>query len=316
MGGFDLKIIVLMGLVLFLAYVSNQFTSHSHAIIGSNYGQSEISQCLNDPAIIMNDGIIIGTSVTRESTPEIKSLTLNNHSFYNCGVSAIVKNLDFAYLLMNLLGHKYNLTGKEILVELNLQAMLASDSILSSPNLSSVVDMAPLQTKLFWIEGAYKLSKLRKLKISLETFIGLSFKILFPSSNLIYLDMRNPFKKRENLYLGKNSKILNSDKTQIDFFSQEFNQEIFIYRIKEIEALASQYGASVRFIFFPTNSLYTSKVKDNLNKSIDLLLNDKNIFKKEPINLMDLNNPEYFADCCHFNQLGQQAFELELKKIR
>lgn len=295
-----------------LVLLSNLVIDLSIAIAGSNYGQNSIKDCINDPELKKSTNILIGTSVSREINTYPKYLNLNGEDFFVCGVSAPVTNLDFHYLIIDLIENKYSLTNKKLIVEYSIQGALDSTSILEIKLAKSYIESAPVRTKIFWINGFVKNSEFtyENLKILMRVVTSL----VFPINALKYLDSDSPFQERRNNYLDSVYDENAPKAKDIKMFESDFNYDLNMYKLAELSSLVLRNGGELGFLIPPSNTYYT-RIIDNhaileLENFYQLILEYENSY-----DLRSLDDSAYFADCCHLNSSGQEAVEVLLDSM-
>ncbi|MFA0204169.1 hypothetical protein AB4450_13060 [Vibrio breoganii] len=313
-----MRIISTILIITSIAVLGNYIITVMNSVIGSTYGRNQLKQCLNNPRIKEYNHILIGTSVTRELSFPREAVKIDDNMYFNCGISAVSVNLGFHYLILDLLADKIDLSGKKILIELSLQGALDSSSIITSVGgaSSGIFDIAPIKTKIFWIEDFFRsdsnfefepnLSSMERLKKKLLTLISFIKSIYFPSTGFQYISENNDFVERKNAYKDVTSDKENINSNQVGFFTKDFKKDINKFRIDKITELVKKQGAELKFMIPPVNTLYSSYTGSKDIIEFNEFLIDEDIFHQAPIVMNSLDSIEYFADCCHLNNYGRK----------
>jgi hypothetical protein len=228
-----------------------------------------------------------------------------NKEYFNCGISAPVTNLDYHYLILNLIDEKFGLEGKNILIEHSIQGAL-SDTIVNSKSFTSYLDVAPLRTKIFWIRVLFVENEWGNINI--KNLSSLVLSILIPSAGLRNLSLKPEFLERKNHYLDRVFDPSNIPAVHKAMFQKEFDRNLSTFRAKEIVAFAREKGAIVSFLIPPSNSFYIEKISDDVSHQLNVFF-DSDIMKKRSVDLRSFDSMDFFADCCHFNKKGQEVIE-------
>lgn len=295
-------------LILFmLALVANVIADKSISSIGTDYNKTSLSNCLNDQRIYSEDSILIGTSVSRELTESPNHLILNHHNYFVCGVSAPITNLDFHFLILNLLDNKISISGKNILIEISTQGALDSRSIFEVESFERFLSVAPMPTKIYWLKN-YILAGNYSEKGNSGMLLTLKY-LFFPSIVVSQLSFSETHSSRKNHYLEKIFIPKSAREDQLAMFSNQLNSDMLFNRVRSVINFVDSKGGSLGFLVPPTNSYHThNALKESTSASINEFFSE---LEKDAsvVDLRGLDSQEFFADCCHFNKSGQFALK-------
>lgn len=297
------SVLILFILVLF----ANIITDKSIFYAGTEYNKTSLSNCLNDHRIYTEDSILIGTSVSRELTESPNHLILGSHKYFVCGVSAPITNLDFHFLILNLLDNKISISGKNILIEISTQGILNSSSIFEVESFERFLSIAPIATKIFWLKN-YILAGNYSEKGNDGMLLTLKY-IFFPSIVLNQLSFSETHSSRKNYYLEKIFTPKSAREDKLAMLRNELNSDMLFYRVQSVIDFVDSKEGSLGFLLPPTNSYHTLRtLKESTSTSIDEFFSE--LAKDVPVvDIRGLDNEEFFADCCHFNKSGQFALQ-------
>ena len=286
----------------------NLLLNWANVAIGSSYGNNDLKQCLNAPELKVSKNILIGTSVSREVNLSPNNLNIMGEKYFVCGVSAAITNLDFHYLIIDLINQKYGINNKKILIEFSTQGALKSDSILSSNRFSNFLTAATLQSKIFWLNILFKKSGNYNKEIIIN-FGKTIYSFLFPYENFKNISLIPPELKRKNRYINKKSiepQLI--DKKQLNQYRYIFDKNITQIRLNNILELIQYNKGHVSFYLPPSNKFCTKLIPlESANNLNDFFKNLTNNY--EVIDLRFLNNSNFFYDCAHLNREGQSVLE-------
>lgn len=300
---------IFLGIFIFagLVMASNIIVDKFIAAIGSDYKGTSIANCLNDETVYSADSILVGTSVSRELSNSSEPLILNGHKYFVCGVSAPITNLDFHFLILNLIDNKISISDKNILIEISTQGVLSSESIFEAESFESFLSIAPMATKMFWFKN-YILAGNYSEKGNYGMLLTLKY-IVFPSIALNQLAFNETHSSRKNHYLEEVFTPESVREDQLAMLSYEVNSDMLFHRVHSVINFVDSKGGHLGFLAPPTNSYYTH---NTLKASTSTSVNDFYSELAEGASLIDLrglDNEEFFADCCHFNKSGQFALK-------
>ena len=304
-----MKIISVIWVIL-LIYSANKLVIGLNNKVGTNYGSSGFEQCFNSKEEIARyKKIIIGTSITRELSPEGLQLVLDGKEYFNCGQSAIENNLNFSYILVNILGEKFNIHSYDLIIELSPIAMFDDKSIVANDQFNVIKDILPYESKVYlMIDYLLSISKVDQISEHRVNLARLLVSLSVPSEAIRNIELKDKMRNRENSYknIHAGDRI---DPKQASIFQGNMNYESLKRRMTDVKTLARKYGADVKFYIPPLNINYINMMN---KESLDIM---KEISKRDDVItvLANINDSKYFADCCHLNDSGRVAVYEELK---
>lgn len=264
------------------------------ARVGSNYNGTSVADCLNDPAVAEYQNILVGTSVVREITDSPAPFMWKGEPYYVCGVSAPTTSLDFHRFLLSHLAHVTPLKGKTIAIEFSLQTVFDVNTMTASTTFIQFLNTPTLLSELSHHQ-------------SFKVYKKLLANLIFPLTNLRTIAFgEKTYNLRINAYHGKRADAELQQK-QLDYYKGGPDVNRLNQDIAGLQHFAQKNGFALQFIVPPTNKDYVQAANIHPNAKAKSVLAEAGIVPEDIIDLTPYDNPAFFADCCHFNEIGQQA---------
>lgn len=302
------KITIIAALIISLWLITMGISDYIQGRLNTSFPGTSFASCLNDKTLATHDRILVGTSVTQELTDAAFPLIFEGDPYFNCGVSAHTVNFIFHQALIVLLNNKVGLRNKKIIVEVSLQSVL-SDSHKFEPEFQKI---APSLVKLITL---YDLSANNIVFDNYYDLFRFLIINLVPTAKLAYLQLRRENSTRVNAHHGKKFDPTNVDPGQLKMFSPAAPVSTLISKTKlnltVFSLLSKLYGFELVYLIPPSNSSFTRNLDDSYTNIVDLLIkrDDQQI---RVIDLRNFDNPAYFSDCCHLNEIGQSLIRKHL----